>query len=126
MPENTYLYRQVHPSWVQAGRITSQVFRPTPKDQNKLSAYDGDRISAEKAWIHYTRELSLSSCGVVAVTIQECEAESLTVHRDGKPFAEHVSIDFTSRGAKSIDGIAKRLRNAAVRRGWQYEPGPDS
>jgi hypothetical protein len=68
MPENTFLYRQVHPSWVQAGRITSQVFKPTPKDENKLSAYDGDRISAEKAWIHYTRELSLSSCGVVAVT----------------------------------------------------------
>ena len=128
--------------------------------QSKLSAYDGDRISAEKAWIHYTRQLSLSSCGVVAVTIQECEAESLstvreitvrcslahrgrgqgegaegasvisrmvlTVHRDGKPFPEHVSIDFTSRGAKIIDGIAKRLRNAAMRRDWQYQPGPDS
>jgi len=39
MTENTLLLRQVHPSFVQDGKITSQVFRPTPKDENKLSMY---------------------------------------------------------------------------------------
>lgn len=31
------LHRQVHPNWIRDGRITSQAFRPTKKDDNKLS-----------------------------------------------------------------------------------------
>lgn len=114
MADNTHLYRQVHPSWVQAGRVTSQVFKPTAKDDNKLSVYDGDQISAEKAWMHYTKELGHSSSGTLATTVGECRNESLNVRFDGEPFPEHVSIGFESRGDKSIDGIAKRLRNAAI------------
>lgn len=121
MTENTLLYRQVHPSWVQAGRITSQVFKPTPKDQNKLSAYDGDRITAQEAWVHYTTALQLNSAGVVAVTAHECHSESLKVDPDGQPFPEHVSIDFSSRGNRSVEAIAKRLKRAAEERGWQYQ-----
>jgi len=105
---------------------TSQVFKPTPKDNNKLSAYDGDQISAEKAWMHYTKELGYASIGAVAVSVQECQSESLTVRLDREPFPEHVSIDFDSRGGKSIDGIAKRLKNAAVSRGWQYQANPEA
>ena len=52
MNNETLLLRQIHPSFIQAGHITSQAFRPTPKDQNKLSVYDGDQISAEDAWQH--------------------------------------------------------------------------
>jgi hypothetical protein len=50
----TFLLRQVHPSFVQAGRVTSQAFRPTPKDRSLLSVYDGDQITPEAAWIHFT------------------------------------------------------------------------
>jgi hypothetical protein len=28
--------------WMQQGRVSSQAFRPTPKDAKELSAYDGD------------------------------------------------------------------------------------
>ena len=35
------LHRQVHPSWIQEGRITSQAFSPTPKDLGLLSVYLG-------------------------------------------------------------------------------------
>jgi hypothetical protein len=44
MTEATLLLRQVHPSFIQHGRVTSQVFRPTLKDKRLLSVYDGDLI----------------------------------------------------------------------------------
>ena len=65
MTDDTLLLRQVNPAWIQDGRITSQVFRPTPKDSKRLSVYDGDQISAEDAWSHYVRELELESVGVL-------------------------------------------------------------
>lgn len=72
MKEDTLLLRQVNPAWVQNGRITSQVFRPTPKDAKRLSMYDGDLISSENAWQHFTEILKLSSVGVTAVSVVEC------------------------------------------------------
>lgn len=49
MTPQTQLLRQIHPNFVQAGRVTSQAFRPTPKDENHLSVYDGDQIQPEAA-----------------------------------------------------------------------------
>lgn len=50
MHQDTLLLRQVHPSFVQANNIssqvfniTSQVFRPTPKDENN-DPFDGHAI----------------------------------------------------------------------------------
>ena len=72
MNDGTLLLRQVHPTFVQQGRITSQVFKPSTKDNNELSVYDGDQISADAAWRHYTEDLHLASAGVVAVAVAEC------------------------------------------------------
>ena len=61
MDPNTLLLRQVHPSFVQAENVsaqvfytlmqglavTSQVFKPTPKDENQLSVYNGDKFTPE-------------------------------------------------------------------------------
>jgi len=52
MNSGTLLHRQVNPSWVQQGRVTSQVFKPTPKDNHRLSVYDGDQVTALQAWLH--------------------------------------------------------------------------
>jgi len=38
--DSTLLHRQVNPAFVQSGRVTSQAFKPTPKDQGLLSVYD--------------------------------------------------------------------------------------
>jgi len=54
MSPETHLLRQVHPSFVQSGQITSQVFQPTPKDELKLSVYDGDMIEPADSYEHYT------------------------------------------------------------------------
>ena len=65
MNDTTLLYRQIHPSFVQDGRVTSQAFRPTPKDQNQLSVYDGDLIGPPAAFEHYTEKLKHASVGVL-------------------------------------------------------------
>lgn len=42
MTPDTLLLHQIHPSFIQYGRVTSQAFRPTPKDEGFLSVDDGD------------------------------------------------------------------------------------
>lgn len=94
MTEETLLHRQVHPSFVKQGRVTSQAFRPTRKDDSRLSAYDGDQITPEAAWRHYTQELTEASVGVVSVAVRECCERQLRVDADPTEFAEHVVICF--------------------------------
>ncbi len=121
MNPDTPLYRQIHPSWVKEGRTTSQAFRPTPKDHNRLSVYDGDQITAEAAWNHYT--LKLPSDGVMAVTLAECQQQQLTAIPDPLPdFSEHVLIDFAGLSGNQARHVARQLTRAANTRGWQFRP----
>ncbi len=116
----TVLHRQVHPSWVQENQVTSQVFRPTPKDQKQLSVYDGDQISPEDAWVHFSQVLQCESAGVVSVTVQECTSQGLEVHPDPATFPEHALIDYSPFKESAIKRIAKRLKAYADQRGWQF------
>ena len=125
MTPESLLLRQVNPHWIREGRITSQVFRPTPKDEKRLSAYDGAKITLEDSYLHYTGTLGLTSVGVVAVSVTECRNESLPVVPDPKPFPEHVVIDFGSCSNAEIKSKAKRLTEAARFRGWQYSALPN-
>ena len=120
MKDDTIVYRQIHPSFVQAGFPTSQAFRPTPKDECQLSVYDGDLISSEKAWGHYTGELGLASVGVMGLTVSECAAESLLVRSDPVPFPEHAVIDFAMLTDKECRNKSKKLQSKAVKRDWLY------
>jgi hypothetical protein len=121
MTPKTLLLRQVNPSWLQQGRVTSQVFRPTPKDQFRPSAYDGDQITAEKAWEHFTAVMGFPSVGVMAVSVQECKTQELPVTPDPNPFPQHVLIDFTGLKESEIRKKSKLLKMAAESRGWQYQ-----
>ena len=120
MNTDTILFRQVHPSFIQAGRITSQVFEPTPKDEGKLSVYDGDQIDAEGSYLHYT--LEHESSGVMGVSHSECTSLDLDVVADPRPFPEHVLIDFSKFGKSGIKKKAKKLKSFALKREWQYQP----
>jgi hypothetical protein len=117
----TLLFRQVNPSWVQAGRVTSQVFKPTSKDRGNLSVYDGDQLTAEDAWKHYTEQLEYASVGVLAVTVRECEMLDLAAEADPKPFPAHIVIRFGDLARAEIERKAKRLKSVAVSRGWLYQ-----
>ncbi len=125
MTNSTLLLRQVNPSWIQAGRITSQVFKPTPKDENRLSVYDGDQITAEKSWRHYTGELGFSSVGVVAVTVGECQSQGLSAESDPRPFPAHVVINFDGCSGTQVEKKARHLKKAAEARDWQYRTEAD-
>ena len=121
MNSDTLLLRQVHPGFIQDGRITSQVFRPTPKDENLLSMYDGDMITPEEAWQHFTNSPDNKSAGVMAVTKKECDTHVLQIIEDRIPFKEHVSLNFDGKTKSSIERIAKMLKYCAEARGWMYK-----
>ncbi len=128
MNNNTLLLRQVHPSFVQAGNISTQVFsvasqafKPTPKDENKLSVYNGDKFSAKASFEHFTSSGVNKSFGVMAVIPVECETENLHCEENNDPFDGHAFIDFTGLPNNQIDKKAKKLRNAASKRGWLFK-----
>jgi len=121
MNSETLLHRQVHPSWVQQGPVTSQVFRPTPKDSGRVSVYNGALIDAREAWEHFTTKLGFASVGSIAVTVNECEQLDLMVEADGIPFPEHAFIDFAGHSKNQILKRADRLAVAAAKRRWQYQ-----
>lgn len=121
MNSQTKLLRQVNPSFIQNGQVTSQVFRPTPKDGEKLSVYDGDLIEPKAAFDHFMLNPNCKSVGVLAVTVEECGAEGLPVESDPEAFAEHALIDFSGKTKKKIEKAAKLLRSKAVERDWLYK-----
>lgn len=115
------LHRQVHPSWVQDGRITSQAFGPTPKDAGLLSVYDGRLIEPEPSFIHYTTVQKLTAIGTVSVTEGEVVATGLPWRPDPEPFPEHAVIDFTGLSSPGkVKAKAQALAEKARQRGWTY------
>ena len=120
MTEHDLLLRQVHPSFVQQGRVTSQAFRPTPKDEQRLSVYDGNLIAPRAAWQHYTETMGHSSVGIQAVSRTECAELALRVIPDPIPFPEHILIDFSGFTKNQIETRAKELRLRAEARGWLF------
>jgi hypothetical protein len=119
--DETMLHRQVNPSWIQNGRVTSQAFKPTPKDEGLLSVYDGDLITAEKAWTHFTTALNFASVGSYGLTVHECGQNDLPVEPKPDQFPEHAVINFTAFSGNQIEKKAKKLKACAETRGWLYQ-----
>jgi len=112
----TLLLRQIHPSFMKDGAPTSQAFHPTPKDKQRLSVDNGDRVEAAVAYARFTG----SSCGVQSVSAAECETLELPIIEDGEPYPEHCSIDFAGLGTAAMRNKARLLRACAAARGWLY------
>jgi hypothetical protein len=107
MKPETLLYRQINPNWVQGNRVTSQAFRPMPKDKQLLSAYDVDVINAEGSWRHFTSGLGFASIGVCAISVAECAELELQARPDPVPFPEHAVIDFAGLDNKAAEKKSK-------------------
>ena len=120
MNAETMLFRQINPSFIQNGRVSSAALRPTPKDEKQLSVYDGDRITPKESYEHFTETLHCHSIGVLAVTVNECEGNSLSVLEDYTTFPSHALIDFTTKSNSETRKIAEHLRDSALTRGWVY------
>ena len=99
----------------------SVAFCPAPREEGLLSVYDGDLISVEQCWQHYTAILQLASSGVWAVTVSEVEESALTARPDPLEPPEspaHAVIDFsTLESKKRHRAIAKILAAKAEARG---------
>ena len=124
------LYRQVHPSFMEDGVPSSAAFKPTPKDEGKLSLDRSSITTDEAAYILHTEGKSLASIGVYGLLVGECEDSSLSCYSDPLPATEllpanpaHAYCDFTGVGASRLKILAKRLKNHAVLRG-QLFPRP--
>lgn len=127
MTDTTLLYRQINASWVQEGRVTSQAFRPMPKDGKRLSVYDGDQVDANEAWTHYTQTLGFDSVGVLAVTVAECSEQDLSAEPDPAPFPSHAVIRFDSCTTNGqVERKAKALNSRATARSWQFRVEADA
>jgi len=123
MNPQTTLLRQVHPDFIPDGQLTSQAFMPFPKDEGKLSVYDGEQTSAADSYKHYTEVLRNASDSVWGVTCAEVAEAGLTsVSAPLQSFQSHSLIDFTAHREKSFRKLAKRLKAFAIVRGCLYSP----
>lgn len=121
MNSETQLLRQINPSFVQNGRVTSQAFHPTPKDENKLSVYDGDQIMPQGAWQHFIGTPNCHSVGVMAVSKNQCDEQNIPVIADGVPFPEHAYLDFSNMSNGDRKRKAKALSAKALQRDWLFK-----
>ncbi len=120
--EQHLLHRQVNPSWVQEGRVSSQAFNPTPKDSGLLSVYDDALMTPEASFHHYTTTLGFKAVGTVSVSEDEVGGVGLSWRPDPEPFPAHAVIDYTTLGSASkVKAKAQALAERARARGWTYE-----
>ena len=118
----TLLLRQIHPSFVQDGFPTSQAFRPTPKDESELSIYDGDLITVELSFNHYTMTWKLASVRVLALSVDECSAKSRPACPDPlENCPEYAVVDFTGHTDKECYKKSKKLQAKALARSWRHQ-----
>ncbi|MFJ8269350.1 hypothetical protein ACIQ8G_03085 [Streptomyces sp. NPDC094154] len=123
------LWRQVHPIWVQDGRVTSQLFSPTPKDSGELSVTRASIVSAKEAHQYHTEVMGLESIGVYGVEVAEVREVGLRAVDDAQADGAenrppgHAYVDFKDvRSAGQRRKRASILRDRAENRGWQHGP----
>jgi hypothetical protein len=121
------VFRQVHPSFVRDGRPSSQAFRPTQKDEGKLSVARSTLTTAQSAYELYTSGLGYASGGAWAVTVADCRAQTLAVLPDPltsppEKVADpaHAVVDFTPFSKSQADAKGARLARNAGERGRLY------
>jgi hypothetical protein len=126
--ESHLLYRQVHPAWVQDTRVSSQAFKPSKKDEDKLSVSDGTKTSPLDSYNRFVN-LKFKSSGVWAVSTLEVENAGLSAFSEPvttpEPDPAHAYIDFTDLTNSQQQKAADKLAASARARGCVFRR-PDS
>ena len=112
--DTTPLHRQLVHNWIRNGRVTSQGFKPTRKDNNVLSLAHGDVVSpAESQQRHRAR--GYQSDAVATLTGADCRQVELRPIHDGDPTPEHVSMPYPPDASNSQrNDVARRLAARAI------------
>jgi hypothetical protein len=122
------LFRQIHPTQYDNSHPASGQFAPSLKDEGKLSVDRSSITTADASHALFTGN-GFDSAAVYGVSVGEFSAESLPCYPDplkaeGTLAANpaHAYADFQSVSTSQGKKIAKRLRNAAVKRGRLHPP----
>jgi hypothetical protein len=122
-PPEELLHRQVHPNFVLAGRVSSQAFIPTPKDEGKLSVDLGSLTTPQAALARYRGE-GRASAGVWSITVGECSSLGLPTVPDPitgeHPNPAHAYVDFQGLSKADTRAKGQLLARAAHARGMQH------
>jgi hypothetical protein len=136
------LRRQVVVSWIRDGSPLSVAFRPTPKDERRLST-DKSTVSPAESFGNYDRRTGVRPGGTWGVSVgciltannslsaQDQTVGQLRVLDDGgfdDLHQEHASIVFSddyagasvNRCRKLDERLARELKNDAIARGRMY------
>ena len=102
------------------GRPSTQLFRPRPKDQGKVSV---DRESVIKT-AQASRDLAIKnrfpSTGTWAISVAEVNGETLDVFADSSQRnPAHATIDMTAQSPAQQANAADRLHSLSLNRGQQ-------
>ena len=124
------LYRQVHPLQLQAdGQPFSATFMPNSSDDDLMSTRR-EQVTAKRAYDEYVamkddKGQNLKSSGSWVLTVGDVLNNGLVAlddsGLDGQPDG-HASVDFRGLGSKDARRAGKALRNAAFKRGREFDP----
>jgi hypothetical protein len=117
------LFRQVHPSGLNAGHPCSSCFMPSKSDQGLLSVDRSSLTTAKESHRLYTHN-GRESAAVYGLSVAEFLACGVTCFED--PVHAHPTLidnpahavaDFSTQSQTSRRVIAKELKRLAIRRG---------
>ncbi|MFD7656018.1 hypothetical protein ACFV4N_18775 [Actinosynnema sp. NPDC059797] len=117
------LYRQVHPTQMPNGTMSSEAFNPSARDKDLLSTLR-EHVGPEEAYRRWTETNGFLSVGTYAVSVGEVDDQGLQAIDDAATTEpDHASIDYTSAQGKSErKRRSRKLRDAAVARGCLHRP----
>jgi hypothetical protein len=125
------MLRQIHPTFIEDGEPSSQPFRPTPKDENKLSVDRGSKTTPAGAYDLFVAS-GLKSVAVYGVSVAEFGDQGVSCHPDAIEAGDgivanpaHAFADYSAHADSKQKTVAKRIKLKAIARGRLHPPdGP--
>lgn len=129
------LHRNVHPTFVINGRLTSSIFKPKKSDAGELSVQRDSLAPPPEAHRRYTQpriingELkSLSSAGTCSVSVGQCASVGLKAYADPltdePPDDSHALVDMKNLSTSARERKAKDLIDIVGDTNWTYQHNP--
>jgi len=118
------LYRHVHPTFIEAGEPSSAAFRPTSKDDGKLSVDRSSISTAEESFKLHVNGKKLQAAGTYGLLVSEfssvevsCFPDPLSQSDEQPANPAHAYGDFSHLNSGKQKVAAKKLKRQAIGRG---------
>lgn len=124
LDEAELLFRHIHPAFIVAGEPSSAAFRPTPKDNCKLSVDRSAISTAKDSFNLHVSEKKLQAAGTYGLLVSEFSSVQISCfpdplsESDGQPSnPAHAYGDFSHLNSGKQKVAAKKLKRQAIERG---------